>query len=39
MVGLSHPNYARKRTGDVIKYSQRFVDVIDLEENPSKQFQ
>ena len=37
MVGLSHPQL-RPVSGpaDVIKYSQRFVDVIDLEENTFK---
>ncbi len=37
MVGLSHPTL-RPVSGpaDVIKYSQRFVDVIDLEENVFK---
>ena len=34
MIGLSHPQLRPATTpADIIKYSQRFVDVIDLEEN------
>jgi len=37
MVGLSHPELRPvKSAADIIKYSQRFMDVIDLEENVMK---
>ena len=37
MVGLSHPQLRPvKAAAEIIKYSQRFVDVIDLEENNFK---
>lgn len=40
MVGLSHPQLRPiSDPGDIIKYSQRFMDVIDLEENAFKTIQ
>ncbi len=37
MIGLSHPQLRpAKGTAEVIKYSQRFADVLDLEENSLK---
>jgi hypothetical protein len=37
MIGLSHPQLRPEKTaGDIIKYSQHSIDVIDLEENRLK---
>ncbi|MDM8529161.1 PEP/pyruvate-binding domain-containing protein [Anaerolineales bacterium HSG24] len=36
MVGLSHPQLRPIKGADIIKYSQRFIDVLDLKENVFK---